>query len=100
MARLVLHCQTEMGRHILWSPERGVCSCCERSMKDVRKFTSPASEAVYCSTCWRLFLDECDVDHTPWTQDVAKNWRSDVILELYFTGEVSDGAAQAVAGWN
>lgn len=86
-------------RHILWNPESGTCACCARQLDYVRRFTSENRHTVYCSTCWKFYLEECNVEPTAWTRDVALNWDVDVTLELNCQGE-TDGATQAAAGWN
>lgn len=88
-----------MNTHILWNPEQGTCACCQRRVDHVRRFTSDRHNTVYCESCWRFYLEECNVEPEAWTWAVAQSWNDDVALELQCQGE-PDGAAQEAAGWN
>lgn len=90
-----------MERHILWHPETGTCHECGRDKGCVRRFTSGGSVRVMCSTCWNLFLDECNVEPATWTREVIQEWEDDVALHLECAGDThAGGAASGPPSWN
>lgn len=80
-----------MERHILWSPECGVCSSCGRVSDKVRRFTTDRTHAVYCFPCWNGAQDPHLVSSLDWLED------ENVVFKI---GEAGDrGTAQgAVRG--
>ena len=83
--------------HVLWQPEMGSCSCCARQM-NVRRFSSPDHNSTYCSSCWGFYLEECNIEWSSWTQEIAQEWENDIALELQ-CGDTY-GASQDSIEWN
>jgi hypothetical protein len=78
--------------HILWSPEEGVCGQCGIKHTFVRRCTCESFQTKLCKGCWSEFIDECNLTHGPWKDDVARDWCVDIDLRLVFEGE--DGTSQ------
>lgn len=88
-----------MTTQILWNPEKGHCDRCGRSCEHTRRFTANGQSTHFCSICWDIYVEECNVPSGQWKRAVRKDWSADVALELVFDEE-ADGTAPDPGRWN
>jgi hypothetical protein len=74
-------------RQILWSPEKGECSCCGSRNSCIRRFTSENIHFMYCVVCWNHVQDDVEFSSGDWSSSEA------VIFEI-------DGNPQESWVWN
>lgn len=68
---------------ILWDPEIGNCTECNRTANVVRRFTSDGTHRMLCIDCWNEYQDELPIGDAEWVANHC------ILLEY-------DGAPQAV----
>jgi len=66
---------------ILWQPEPGKCSHCERAYKSVRRFTTDKYHVIFCFYCWKKAQkgkQELVVNKEEWVDDTAMTFECEI----------------------
>ena len=67
--------------YILWQPEPGKCSHCEKRSRSVRRFTDGKSHSVFCHTCWKQAQrskTEYVIDRNEWKDNMAVTFECEI----------------------
>jgi len=86
---------------VLWVPKHEVrCDICSQLSLHVRTFSSQLEKTKFCFSCWKEFLDECNVSiNEPWAIRVENLWDLDTVIIIRFLGK-NYGNTQRVGNWN